>query len=292
MLTKKQLVFKIVLKRLWYLLFGIMVIAIAMQLYLLRGTPSRPLDMQHLHSDVSYTSTPTLLIPGQGGNTITFDTFIKRAQNQNIAQSAMVVRVSPTGQVRVKGSLKGKKNPIIQILYDWNYNVSFKPEMHQLTQVLIVLNRQYHVKKLNIVAHSYGGTEFLHAYLGNAKLQKKLSFQKIVLLGVPVEESFGVNTKYTAWLFKKSRDAEFKKLLRQVKKAQFSKDEAIYNIMGKEADQKTDGEVPNIQSQMMATLFKNTSVKYVQRWYPKTSHRQLHEKKAILKYVMQILWGK
>lgn len=74
MLTKKQLVFKIVLKRLWYLLFGIMVIAIAIQLYLLRGTPSRPLDMQHLHSDVSYTSTPTLLIPGQGGNTITFDT--------------------------------------------------------------------------------------------------------------------------------------------------------------------------------------------------------------------------
>ena len=178
MLTKKQLVFKIVLKRLWYLLFGIMVIAIAIQLYLLRGTPSRPLDMQHLHSDVSYTSTPTLLIPGQGGNTITFDTFIKRAQNQNIAQSAMVVRVSPTGQVRVKGSLKGKKNPIIQILYDWNYNVSFKPEMHQLTQVLIVLNRQYHVKKLNIVAHSYGGTEFLHAYLGNAKLQKSSVFKR------------------------------------------------------------------------------------------------------------------
>lgn len=292
MLNKKQLVIKIVLKRLWYLVFGIIVIAMAVQLYLLKGTPSQPLNMHRLRSDVSYTDTPTLLIPGQGGNTITFDTFIKRVQNQNIAQSAMVVRVSPTGQVRVKGSLKGKKNPIIQILYDWNYNVSFKPEMHQLTQVLIVLNRQYHVKKLNIVAHSYGGTEFLHAYLGNAKLQKKLSFQKIVLLGVPVEESFGVNTKYTAWLFKKSRDAEFKKLLRQVKKAQFSKDEAIYNIMGKEADQKTDGEVPNIQSQMMATLFKNTSVKYVQRWYPKTSHRQLHEKKAILKYVMQILWGK
>ncbi|MDM8219484.1 alpha/beta hydrolase [Limosilactobacillus mucosae] len=292
MLNKKQLVIKIVLKQLWYLVFGIIVIAMAVQLYLLKGTPSQPLNMHRLRSDVSYTDTPTLLIPGQGGNTITFDTFIKRAQNQNIAQSAMVVRVSPTGQVRVKGSLKGKKNPIIQILYDWNYNVSFEPEMHQLTQVLIVLNRQYHVKKLNIVAHSYGGTEFLHAYLGNAKLQKKLSFQKIVLLGVPVEESFGVNTKYTAWLFKKSRDAEFKKLLRQVKKAQFLKDEAIYNIMGKEADQKTDGEVPNIQSQMMATLFKNTSVKYVQRWYPKTSHRQLHEKKAILKYVMQILWGK
>lgn len=292
MLNKKQLVIKIVLKRLWYLVFGIIVIAMAVQLYLLKGTPSQPLNMHRLRSDVSYTDTPTLLIPGQGGNTITFDTFIKRAQNQNIAQSAMVVRVSPTGQVRVKGSLKGKKNPVIQILYDWNYNVSFEPEMHQLTQVLIVLNRQYHVKKLNIVAHSYGGTEFLHAYLGNAKLQKKLSFQKIVLLGVPVEESFGVNTKYTAWLFKKSRDAEFKKLLRQVKKAQFLKDEAIYNIMGKEADQKTDGEVPNIQSQMMATLFKNTSVKYVQRWYPKTSHRQLHEKKAILKYVMQILWGK
>ena len=194
--------------------------------------------------------------------------------------------------MRVKGSLKGQKNPLIQILYDWNYNVSFKPQMHQLTQVLIVLHQRYHVKRLNIVAHSYGGTEFLHAYLSNQRLQKEIAFQKIVLLGVPVEESFGTNTKYTAWLFKKSRDAEFKQLLRQVKKARFAKNEAIYNIMGKEADQKTDGEVPNIQSQMMATLFKNTPVKYVQRWYPKTTHRQLHEKKAILDYVMQTLWGK
>ena len=164
--------------------------------------------------------------------------------------------------------------------------------MHQLTQILIVLHQRYHVKRLNIVAHSYGGTEFLHAYLSNQRLQKEIAFQKIVLLGVPVEESFGTNTKYTAWLFKKSRDAEFKQLLRQVKKARFAKNEAVYNIMGKEADQKTDGEVPNIQSQMMATLFKNTPVKYVQRWYPKTTHRQLHEKKAILDYVMQTLWGK
>lgn len=292
MLNKKQLVIKIVLKRVWYLVFGIIIIAMAVQLYLLKGTPSQPLNMHQLRSDVSYTDTPTLLIPGQGGNTITFNTFIKRAQNENIAQSAMVVRVSPTGQVRVKGSLKGKKNPLIQILYDWNYNVSFKPQMHQLTQVLIVLHQRYHVKCLNIVAHSYGGTEFLHAYLSNQRLQKEIAFQKIVLLGVPVEESFGTNTKYTAWLFKKSRDAEFKQLLRQVKKARFAKNEAVYNIMGKEADQKTDGEVPNIQSQMMATLFKNTPVKYVQRWYPKTTHRQLHEKKAILDYVMQTLWGK
>ena len=167
MLNKKQLVIKIVLKRVWYLVFGIIIIAMAVQLYLLKGTPSQPLNMHQLRSDVSYTDTPTLLIPGQGGNTITFNTFIKRAQNENIAQSAMVVRVSPTGQVRVKGSLKGKKNPLIQILYDWNYNVSFKPQMHQLTQVLIVLHQRYHVKRLNIVAHSYGGTEFLHAYLSN-----------------------------------------------------------------------------------------------------------------------------
>lgn len=141
MLNKKQLVIKIVLKRVWYLVFGIIIIAMAVQLYLLKGTPSQPLNIHQLRSDVSYTDTPTLLIPGQGGNTITFNTFIKRAQNENIAQSAMVVRVSPTGQVRVKGSLKGKKNPLIQILYDWNYNVSFKPQMHQLTQVLIVLHQ-------------------------------------------------------------------------------------------------------------------------------------------------------
>lgn len=40
MLNKKQLVIKIVLKRVWYLVFGIIIIAMAVQLYLLKGTPS------------------------------------------------------------------------------------------------------------------------------------------------------------------------------------------------------------------------------------------------------------
>ena len=86
MLNKKQLVIKIVLKRVWYLVFGIIIIAMAVQLYLLKGTPSQPLNMHQLRSDVSYTDTPTLLIPGQGGNTITFNTFISMLPGQHSRQ--------------------------------------------------------------------------------------------------------------------------------------------------------------------------------------------------------------
>ncbi|MDN3536745.1 alpha/beta hydrolase [Limosilactobacillus fermentum] len=81
-------------------------------------------------------------------------------QDQNIATNVMVVRVAPTGAVQVSGSLKGKQNPLIQFIYDWNYSTTYQPQVRELTQVLQVLATKYHVQKLNVIAHSYGEPSF------------------------------------------------------------------------------------------------------------------------------------
>lgn len=79
---------------------------------------------------------------------------------------------------------------MIQVLFDWNYTVSYRPQTKWLTNVMLILHDKYHINKMNVIAHSWGGSAWLHALAGSSKLQKEIKFSRVILLGVPVEESF------------------------------------------------------------------------------------------------------
>ena len=260
----------------------------AVQLYLLRG--SKEQSIQTNNPQVRYQSTPTLLIPGWGGNTWTYQKLINTAQEKNVAQKRMTIWVAPNGHVRIKGNLN-RKNSIIQLLYDWNYTPGYQAQTKQLTRVLRILHRQYHVRTLNVVAHSYGGTEWLHAYISSPDIQKNIQFPKVILLGTPVDETFGERTKFTKWLFKKSKDSNFKLMERQIRHTSLVRIGKIYNWMGAKGG-RTDGEVPHIQSEMLRSLLQNKRVNYSEYIYPHTNHVQLHQKKQILNDILKTLWYK
>lgn len=270
---------------------GLALILMVVQLYLLRGVKPQPIQRTNPH--VRYTATPTILIPGWGGNTWTYGGMIRYFQAHNIAQNALIVRVAPTGQVQVSGQLnRSQPNPLIEVLYDWNYTLTYNPQVHQLTHVLAVLHHQYGVNDLNVIAHSYGGTELLHAYIGSPRLQREITLKKVIFLGVPVDESFGTNTRYTAWLFKHSHDQEFAQLEREVKAAHLSRRVRLYNWMGSDQGAPTDGSVPHVQSQMLKTLVREKHLHYHERVYRNTTHPQLHQRTAIFKDIQRVLWGK
>lgn len=260
----------------------------AVQLYLLRG--SKEQSIRTYNSQVRYQSTPTLLIPGWGGNTWTYQKLINTAQKRNIAQKRMTIWVAPNGHVRIKGNLN-HKNPIIQLLYDWNYTPGYQTQTKQLSRVMRILHNQYHVSTLNVVAHSYGGTEWLHAYISSPDIQKNMRFPKVILLGTPVDETFGERTKFTKWLFKKSKDNNFKLMERQIRHTSLVRIGKIYNWMGAKGG-RTDGEVPHIQSEMLRSLLQNKRVNYAEHVYPHTNHVQLHQKKQMLNDILKTLWYK
>ena len=87
----------------------------------LRGTPGEALRTKQLRSDIAYSDVPTLLVPGWGGNGWTYSKLIKYYQKENIAQKTMTIHVTPTGKVKVQGSVANKKNALIQLIFDWNY---------------------------------------------------------------------------------------------------------------------------------------------------------------------------
>ncbi|QLL69971.1 alpha/beta hydrolase [Lactobacillus sp. 3B(2020)] len=271
-------------------LISIMIVVISallVQAYLIRG--SQLTTIKYDQPQVHYSSTPTLLIPGWGGNSWTYQKLIQQTARQNVAQHTMTVWVSPNGHVRVKGSVQGKKNALIQLLYTWNYSPTYHPQVRQLKRVLLVLAREYHVHDLNIIAHSYGGTEWLHVYIANRQIQQQINFHRVILLGAPADETFGARTKYTKWLFKKSSDPNFLALERQIQTVKLQSDDYIYNWMGQNA-RGTDGEVPTVQSEMLASLIKNKRIHYQQRIFPHTSHTALHQKKVILTAISNVLW--
>lgn len=174
------------------------------------------------------------------------------------------------------------------MLYNWNYNASYHPQVHQLTRVLQLLHDRYHIEQMNVIAHSYGGTEFIHAYMGSKQLQKDIQLRKVVFLGVPVEESFGVKVKFVPNLNRKSKDRNFRQLECQMRNWRPNSTVKILNIMGR-----NDEEVPRIQSEMLQSLVRiHPEIRYQQVVVPKTNHFQLHDRKVILQRVAQMLWGK
>ncbi|WP_367341904.1 alpha/beta hydrolase [Limosilactobacillus sp.] len=238
-------------------------------------------------------STPTLLIPGWGGGTWSTDKMIQTFQNKKIAQKAMTVWVFPNGRTIIKGSLdQHQKNPLIQLLYVWNYSATYQPQTRQLTIVLKKLHNSYGVNKMNVIAHSYGGTEFMHAYIGSPSIQKMIDFRKIVLLGVPVDESFGTKTRYRLGLAKKSKDDNFKILEKEIKSVHTHHNDQIFNLMGSKDGERTDGSVPHIQSEMLRNLIKDhPNIQYHEHIYAHTSHPMLHQKSNIINDVAHYLWS-
>lgn len=290
-----MVIIKKFLKGLLLVIACLVVLGGCVQLYLLRGTTGRLLCERDLRADTEYSTVLTLLIPGWGGNTITYDKMIKYYQSQHLAQKTLTVWVSPWGGIRVVGHLsKRQKNPLIQVLYDWNYDQTFHPQVKQLTAVLTYLQEHYDLHRINVVAHSYGGTEFMHAYMDSPALQRKLKLNKLVFLGVPVEESLSARLDYHYHLIHHSHDKNFLRLRQQMRAWQPDYPLAIYNIMGtKPGSTHTDGAVPVIQAEMLRSLVKgHPTISYQQRIYPNTTHSQLHARKVIFRYVAHQLWGK
>ncbi|MRN07761.1 alpha/beta hydrolase [Lactobacillus sp. 0.1XD8-4] len=273
---------------------GIILVAFGIQGYLMHSTPGKSLSPQEYRKDIYYSSTPTLLIPGWGGNATTYDKLIKYYQQKHIAQKVLTIWVAPNGRIWTEGSFNGQKNALIQILFTWNYNTTYHPQIKQLTSVLKYLHQHYNIDQTNVIAHSYGGTEFIHAYMSSKYLQRHLRLNKLVFLGVPVEESLSDQLKYRYHLISKSTDKNFQELFLQMKEWQLNYTVKIYNLMGsEEGDKKTDGSVPHIQSEMLKALIRtHPSVEYHQRVYPKTTHFQLHNRITIIKQIANILWKK
>lgn len=281
-------------KRLLSICGVIVVVLFCAQLFMISGSKSQPFG-NDTNQRVHRSTTPTLLIPGWGGGTPSYRKMIHVYQDQHIAQKTMTIWVFPSGKTMVRGHLDHHTpNQLIQLLYVWNYSSTYGPQTKQLTAVLTMLHQRYHVNKLNIIAHSYGGSEWANAVLRSTKLQRQIQYRRVVLLGVPVDETFGTKTRFGFHLVHRSKDENFKQLLQGADKMKENHNQpVIINLMGSKTGRTTwtDGAVPHIQSEMMRVLVKRIDCPYYEHVYPNTTHFQLHQKGKIIDDVAHDIWG-
>lgn len=281
-------------KRLLSVIGIILLLLLCVQLFMISGSKSKPFGNQ-INQRVNRSTTPTLLIPGWGGGTPSYHKMIHVYQDKHIAQKTMTIWVFPNDKTIVKGHLNRQTpNQLIQLLYVWNYSSTYAPQTKQLTAVLTMLHQRYHVNKLNVIAHSYGGSEWANAVLRSPRLQRQIQYRRVVLLGVPVDETFGTKTHFGFHLVRRSKDENFKQLMQGATKMKKNRNRPmIFNLMGSKTGHttRTDGSVPHIQSEMIRVLVKRIDCPYYEHVYPNTTHFQLHQKDKIINDVAHDIWG-
>ena len=276
-------------KRIGQVLIGIIVIALVVQMILLVPSPQKALRQDQLRNDIRYQNVPTLLINGFGGSNYTYNKMINYYQKENIAQKTMTIHVTPTGSVYVSGSVKEEKNALIQLLFDWNLAQTYNLQTNWTIKVIKILHNKYGINELNVVGHSWGGTEFLHA-LGQSKwIQQNVKFNKVVLMGTPVNEGVTNKVTYSQALREHLTDAEYRKLKREYQDLTPRSSIKFYNVMA-DYHNHTDTSVPNVQSEFLATILnpKWSSCKTVMFYGIK--HSALHQDPKALMKVAKMLY--
>lgn len=272
----------------------LIVLALLLVLYFfsLRGSQSRTFGNKAERSDIAYHSTPTIMFPGWGGYTFSYNRFIKYAQAHHYAEHTLTVYVTPHNHISTRGTLKSHHNPIVQVIFTWNYSASYSPHIKQAAAVIEYLHQHFGMNSYNVVGHSYGGSAWVNAYFRYPAMRKAAHVKRVMLLATPVEETLNPKEVFKRSLIHKSTDEHFREMIKE--KPQVKPDQwptTVYNVMGVAKDKKrTDGAVPAIQAEMIRPLFNHQPINYHEHTFYHITHTGLHQQSRVLKYVMKGLW--
>lgn len=269
-------------KSLWMgLLSAIFVAASVLLLLQLNGT----------HREVNQSATPTIFIHGYRGTDRSLHGMIRRFdQKYDWATDALTVKVSPTGDISVKGTYNGKQadNPLINIVFADN-RATVTQQSLWTKKVMRYLEDHYDVTKFNAVGHSMGGgawVSYLASYANNPDYPE---VEKIVFLAVPFYPEEYVNGDQEVDLQNASAiHTKFAKQMEQKLKTTTR----IMIIGGNLEDgSNSDGEV-KIDSVMYGKkLFANQYVEAHTLTGPTAKHSNMHELPVVDEYVAKFLWG-
>lgn len=151
-------------QRLVQTLGGLACLLALLYAFCLRGSRSQTFSDAAERSDITYSSRPTILFPGWGGYTYSYNCFIKYAQKHHYAEHTMTVYITPHGHISTRGNLRSHHNPLVQVIYTWNYNGSYSAHIHQDAAVIEYLHQHFGMQAYNVVGHSYGGSSWVNAF--------------------------------------------------------------------------------------------------------------------------------
>ncbi len=251
---------------------------------------SKKLISTKKNNQYHYDNIPTLFIHGSWGTAFTYNHMIDTFQKNNLAQKALTVFVSATGKIRYYGQWTNQNvNPLIQVIFKRNFDNGFETEAQWLTNLLVDLNKKFHIKKYNIVAHSWGGSAavLMMTRFGATKHLPQLN--KAILLATPVNEILKMHNRVSRDKLPAKQDKLYREMLQN--NSYIPHEAIVNNIYGTLcAYILTDGEVPVSQTKALAHIFQNQVSEYHEFHFNHVMHSDFHIRKNIINLIANLLW--
>lgn len=233
-------------------------------------------------ANVATSQTPTIFIPGWGGNAWTYNGMLRWFSRQGYATKVLTVKVDWTGTPHFSGAWpQTAENPTIQILFEHNFTLDYQQQIGWITRILRELKQRYGVTHYNAVAHSWGGSAIVQSLVRYGDQADLPRLKRLVLLGAPVEEG----------PVKGGVDPAYRQLLAARQHLWANAGAEIHNVYGLLAGRLTDGEVPVHQVTALRRVVAGTPVQYVEHPVVNIGHGRLHSALRMWRLVAQLLWG-
>lgn len=228
-------------------------------------------------------TTPTIFVHGYGSSSRAENSMVRAAKRAGVTSTVAHAQVAPNGHVTLSGpSIRGKRNPIVQVNLQDNRNTNMAEGARYIYNVVRKLQREDHITSYNVVGHSMGNTDifaFLNDYgdqAGMPKLKKQ-----VVLAG--------------AGLTAARRDQDlYQQIATHLQKLKNNYPHAkVLNIIGDKGGG-TDGRIPNSASRSVKQMLGDRPASYRQVMIhgKNAQHRKLHENPQVFKLINNFLWAK
>lgn len=247
-------------------------------------------------------NTPTLFFHGGGSSYHAEEHMVKAAENAGVTTSVIRAMVSKTGYVKLVGTWQhGAINPIVEVNYADNNQLNFKRHGQWAKNVVIALQRRYHIRKFNMVGHSLGNISLIYYSLQNSnqsqlpKLQKQVDiaghFAGLNFKWVPTSIRQPANLKLAADGKPNHMNATYRQMtgLRQTLPRRVQ----VLNLYG-DIGGHTDGTVPNVSSLSLKYLVASRARSYTEKRFTgqQARHSRLHDNPQVDQALIKFLWGR
>lgn len=268
---------------------------------------------QKINNNYINSNIPTMFVHGWGGTIYSEESMATAAEKSGAATKRMVIHVTPSGKVKVQGTLKKwMRNPIILLVFDNNRAGEVK-YTQWLTKVNRLLKQKYHVDQINLVGHSMGAYSVIYYNLLNGNNPKLPHINKIIAMSGPYDgiinnhkrnqplsgplahywDDYPNQNKLLANGRPKIIHPEYETLLKL--RNNMPKQARVINIYGNlENGSNSDGVVTNVSDKSLGYLIKDrvTSYSTVELTGPTAQHSRQHiDNPKVDSTLEKFMWG-